>query len=118
MHSIPKLFYLKRTKDISGISGTGVVAFGACFFNGKCVICWNSSHSSINEYDSIEDLEFIHGHEGATEIVWLESVSEALRLCCINQKQNDINENREIHEICQFWIDKADESFKRKCNKG
>ena len=68
----PRRFYLLREEDISGVSGVGLIAFGICFFNGKCVISWLGEHSSLNEYDSLEDLEFIHSHNGSTKVVWID----------------------------------------------
>ena len=34
-----KRFRFKRTEDVSGISGTGIVAEGVEFTNGKVVMC-------------------------------------------------------------------------------
>jgi len=67
-----KLFLLQRIEDESGISGTGIVAEGAVFSNGKCVLVWTTKYQSVAVYDSIEELENIHGHNGKTVIVWME----------------------------------------------
>lgn len=67
-----KRFYLNRIKDISGISGTGRVAEGFVFDNGKVAMCWLTATSSIAVYDTVEHVEKIHGHAGATEIEWVE----------------------------------------------
>lgn len=61
-------FKLERTEDASGVSGTGIVAEGVIFRNGKCVLNWLTNLSSITIYDNIEILEKIHGHEGRTKI--------------------------------------------------
>jgi hypothetical protein len=63
-------FYLKRTEDVSGTSGTGRVADGVEFKDGTCVIRWNTAKSSTAMYNSIEDLVDIHGHNGATVVEW------------------------------------------------
>ena len=63
-----KQFKLERTEDASGVSGTGIVAEGVIFRNGKCVLNWLTNLSSITIYDNIEILEKIHGHEGRTKI--------------------------------------------------
>jgi hypothetical protein len=63
-------FYLNRTTDVSGVSGTGRVAQGTQFDNGKVALCWLTSTSSIAIYDSIEHVEVIHGHNGVTEVEW------------------------------------------------
>ncbi|HEX6817812.1 MAG TPA: hypothetical protein VF120_05510 [Ktedonobacterales bacterium] len=64
-------FILERSEDVSGISGTGDVAEGVVFESGKVVIAWIRTPSSIDIYDSVEDLLAIHGHGGRTRIRWL-----------------------------------------------
>jgi hypothetical protein len=69
-----KTFVLNRLEDETGISGTGIVAEGVEFDNGKVVLCWIVGDSkSISVWDSIEDAEAIHGHGGRTIIEWSES---------------------------------------------
>lgn len=65
------LFFLERTEDESGVSGTGVVAEGVVFSSGKAVLSWLTETSSVAVYDSIEDVERIHGHGGKTKVVFL-----------------------------------------------
>lgn len=66
----PRLFVLRRLEDESGISGVGEVAEGVEFSNGKCALCWITPYRSVAIYDSIKELEAIHGHNGKTEIVY------------------------------------------------
>lgn len=66
-----RLFELHRSVDESGVSGTGVVAEGACFSDGVCAMRWKTGTASTAVYDSPEDLIAIHGHGGATQMVWL-----------------------------------------------
>lgn len=68
-----KRFNLFRLEDESGVSGTGIVAEGVQFQTGKCALGWLTKVSSIAIYDSIEELELIHGHEGKTEVRWVDS---------------------------------------------
>lgn len=61
----PRIFYLKRLFDETGVSGTGVVLEGIVFHNGKVAICWRSDmkpegHSSITLFESMSDFESIH----------------------------------------------------------
>ncbi len=65
-------FIMNRSKDESGISGTGIVAEGLQFSSKKCVISWLSDTPSIEIYDSIEELNRIHGHQGETQIKWID----------------------------------------------
>lgn len=67
-----KIFYLQRDEDESGVSGTGKVAEGVQFSDGRCVIHWLTAISSITFYNSIEDVDFIHGHKGKTKIIFYE----------------------------------------------
>lgn len=66
-----RLFELHRKGDVSGVSGTGVVAEGACFSDSMCAMRWLTDTASTAVYDSPEDVVTIHGHNGATELVWL-----------------------------------------------
>jgi hypothetical protein len=64
-------FHFDRKVDCSGVSGAGDhIAFGVRFDDGQIALHWEGPHSSINIYRSIEDLLYVHGHAGATVIVW------------------------------------------------
>jgi len=65
-------FVLLRHKDESGISGTGVVAEGVQFSNGKCALSWLTDVSSVAVYESPKDVLRIHGHSGYTEVRWID----------------------------------------------
>ena len=75
-----KIFHLHRVEDESGISGTGRIAQGVIFDNGKVALSWLSEHPSVSMYDNIGDVRAIHGHEGKTEIImevdWKRSFNE------------------------------------------
>ena len=64
-----KIFYLKRTEDESGVSGTGRIAQGFIFDNGKVALTCLSEHPSVTVYDSIGEVHAIHGHGGKTEVI-------------------------------------------------
>jgi len=72
--SIPILrrFVLIRAEDVSGVSGTGIVAEGALSRTGKVVLFWITQYRSIAVYDSIDELIAIHGHDGRTIIEWID----------------------------------------------
>jgi hypothetical protein len=63
-------FHLQRDVDATGISGTGRVAEGVVFSNGWCALTWLTAHTSVVFYQSIADVEAIHGHQGSTKIVY------------------------------------------------
>jgi hypothetical protein len=66
-------FFLYRWEDVSGVSGTGVVAEGVRFGNGKCAVTWRGAVKSVTVYDSVEELVRIHLHGGKTGLFWLGS---------------------------------------------
>ena len=66
-------FYFDRQTDVSGTSGTGAVVEGVEFSDGQVVLRWRTSpHSSVSIYKSIEAAVYIHGHDGATNLVWVD----------------------------------------------
>lgn len=65
-------FSLIRDVDATGVSGVGKVAEGVVFSHGWCALTWLAEHTSVAFYPSIADVEFIHGHQGKTRIVFLD----------------------------------------------
>lgn len=60
-------FELQRDLDVSGVSGTGVVA------EGIAVVHWIAGeHHSTVVWPDVAGVEAIHGHGGATRLVWLD----------------------------------------------
>jgi len=68
--SFQRRFVLDRKKDATGTSGTGIVAEGVLFSNGKVALTWFSHYGAVNVYDSVEVVRVLHGHQGRTRIVW------------------------------------------------
>lgn len=66
-------FYLQRDQDATGVSGTGRVAEGVIFSNGWVALTWLTQFTSVVFYPAIEHVEHIHGHQGLTRIVYLDS---------------------------------------------
>jgi hypothetical protein len=63
---------LHRKSDVSGNSGTGVVAIGIVFPSGMVVIEWTTVEKSMGIYHSVSQLEALHGHSGATEVRYID----------------------------------------------
>ena len=59
-----------RHEDAGGISGTGIVAVGALWPDGRVTMQWTSYRKSFEIHDTIESLIEIHGHGGKTEVVY------------------------------------------------
>lgn len=71
-------FHLLRHTDESGVSGEGIVAWGVVFPDGTVVLRWISAWpTSVVFHDrGMEGVEAVHGHNGSTEIVWLDLEEE------------------------------------------
>jgi hypothetical protein len=69
-------FELHRDIDLSGISGTGVVAEGIEFTDGVVAMRWMGQWpTSVVFHDrGMESVDAVHGHGGATRIVWLDTL--------------------------------------------
>lgn len=74
-------FELVRHEDESGVSGTGTVAVGVEFPNGYVEIQWLNDRNpnvstKVNGHTSypggIKDVEEVHGHDGRTEVRWID----------------------------------------------
>jgi hypothetical protein len=68
-------FVLRRVEDETGLSGLGDVAWGIEFPDGKVVTRWAGETTDVRQtcvWDSISHVEIVHGHNGKTEIVWLD----------------------------------------------
>jgi len=68
-----RTFHLQREEDETGISGTGRVAEGVEFSDGRVAMRWQThggEHNSTVLWDDINSVVAIHGHNGKTQIVW------------------------------------------------
>jgi hypothetical protein len=65
-------FRLIRHHDVSGVSGTGPVAEGVQFTDGAVALRWYGDYPTTTVWDAIESVIAIHGHQGATEVEWLD----------------------------------------------
>lgn len=65
-----RTFTLQRDEDESGFSGTGPVARGCIFEDGKVAMRWRTATASTTMFESIADVIKIHGHGGKTRVVF------------------------------------------------
>ncbi|MFE9810678.1 hypothetical protein [Streptomyces sp. NPDC005548] len=73
----PLRFTVRRHHDVSGVSGDGNVADGVLWPDGTANIRWRGEHPSAVFWDRGRvSVEFIHGHQGATEIVLVDQDDE------------------------------------------
>jgi len=61
-------FRLVRSADETGVSGTGVVAEGVEFANGKAAMTWLSQFGAVTVFDNMKVIEETHGHHGKTKV--------------------------------------------------
>jgi hypothetical protein len=78
-------FRVHRDQDVSGISGTGVVAEGVQFSDGWVVTHWLNQapmwepKTDVWHHKGTGPVTKIHGHGGATRIVWTRDEEQARR---------------------------------------
>lgn len=83
--TFPRSFVVQRDEDVSGISGEGVVAEGVQFSDGWVVTHWldqppmNEPKTDVWHNKGAEPFEKIHGHSGATRILWADEIAAARR---------------------------------------
>lgn len=69
-------FLMVRDEDVTGISGTGVVAEGVEFLDGTVVIRWQT-HGDLNHstvvWAGLDEAVQIHGHGGKTRFVFYDT---------------------------------------------
>ncbi len=63
-----RLFQLDRVKDISGVSGTGLVAEGVEFEDGQVVLRWYNT-GAITIFKSLQDVRKVHCAGRHTRII-------------------------------------------------
>jgi hypothetical protein len=67
-----RLFELRRDEDLTGVSGTGTVAGGVEWDDGRVAMRWFTNINSTVLYDDMEAVNYIHGHDGRTKVVYLD----------------------------------------------
>jgi hypothetical protein len=68
----PRRFHLIRLVDPSGISGTGLIAWGIVWPDSTVSLRWAGPYRSTVYWDDLSVLIKVHGHEGQTIIEWLD----------------------------------------------
>ncbi len=68
----PRRFRLVRHVDVSGVSGTGVVAEGVEFTDRSAALRWHGDYPTTTVWESVESMIAVHGHAGATVIEWID----------------------------------------------
>lgn len=67
-----RAFVLQRDEDVTGVSGTGIVAEGIEFSDGVVALRWCvGEHRSTVIWPGMASVEAIHGHDGKTRVLWV-----------------------------------------------
>lgn len=73
----PLRFYFRRNQDVSGVSGEGRIADGVLWPDGTASLRWRGPHPKVDFCDrGLVTAEHVHGHGGATEVVFLDRPDE------------------------------------------
>jgi len=76
-------FLIWRRSDVTGVSGTGVVAEGCQFDDGCAVVRWRGTHVTTTVHADMGSVEHIHTHHGATRLLWVDGDHNGPRPCKI-----------------------------------
>ncbi|TCC20018.1 hypothetical protein E0H50_37885 [Kribbella sindirgiensis] len=70
----PRRFVLRRSVDVSGVSGTGDVAEGVEWSDGTVALRWRGKWATTVVWDyGLDALLAVHGHNGSTVVQWLDA---------------------------------------------
>jgi len=75
VESMMSRFIMVRHNDVSGASGTGIVTWGVEYPDGRVSSRWALSDwgRQTSSWDDIRDILKTHGHNGATELIWIDN---------------------------------------------
>lgn len=74
MANVPRRFQLIRHVDVTGASGTGLVADGVMWPDKTVTVRWRGDKPSTVNWGHIDHAMAIHGHGGATTVRWLDQL--------------------------------------------
>lgn len=75
-----RAFRLVRDEDMTGVSGTGVVAEGVVFSDGTVSLRWTSAWpTSVVFHDrGLASVEAVHGHDGKTRVEFVDDSGSSI----------------------------------------
>ena len=86
-------FMMIRRVDETGVSGTGHIADGVVFDDGKVVVRWRTATPGTTSFDSIEHAKAVHGHDGKTAVEFHDDDAPVMWLCCMCFSDMDLPVN-------------------------
>jgi hypothetical protein len=111
----PRTFELVRYRDLSGVSGTGVVAEGCVFTDGSVALRWRGNNPATAVWPDLESVLAVHGHHGATEVNWLEDVATT-DLGDTAERHLELSPERQKHtaERLEFGLERLEHTAERR----
>jgi hypothetical protein len=82
-------FLLIRRRDVSGVTGTGVVAEGIQFSDRTVAVRWYGAAPATAVWQNVDAVLAVHGHSGATVIHWLDHPPQATDRPTPNDRRTD-----------------------------
>lgn len=74
----PMPFLLVRHRDMTGVSGTGIVAEGVEWSDSSASLRWRGDHPTTTFFQTgLGGVRTIHGHQGNTDVIYLDCPSDA-----------------------------------------
>lgn len=111
-----KIFILNRVEDESGVSGTGIVAYGVIFPNGWCALSWASEWSCVGVYPDIDTLLHVHGHSGKTQCLQVMEYDYDIAVGLTGNREQDIiefgNNQSCKNGNCKYFFEQREEFAK------
>jgi hypothetical protein len=98
----PRPFLLLRHRDVSGVSGTGVVAEGTQWTDGTASLRWRGEHPVVAFWQSgIEAIVAVHGHGGSTEVCFVPSDGRAAStLAEVAGRRRQAGDHQDVGGFC------------------
>ncbi|WP_155054545.1 hypothetical protein [Streptomyces blattellae] len=93
-------FVLRRDRDLSGVSGTGIIADGILFPDGQAAIHWRGKWALTTPHPSMESITDIHDHggQGDLHVIWADedTIPVADHLDAAERAQQEIERLRGV----------------------
>lgn len=101
-------FVMVRNVDHSGQSGTGVVADGVIFPDGRVSMRWRADGTGANQtehWDELEHARYRHGHGGDTtfEVVPVSKIVDALRFALMIPGMMEVEDDPVAEAYASGW---------------
>jgi len=103
-----RLFLLVRHTDVSGVSGTGVVAEGIEYEDGGIALRWKGEWPATAVWPNMESLLKIHGHDGKTTVRYLDTAAGSAGLLLAGAARGIPFISMEIRDQSQVHASTAD----------